>query len=598
MSALRGMGLPAALLSATGVVALVTWRYLSARSQKSAEDGGELRVKEEGNVEVISDQDEGESDTFIISEQHEGAKQVSRAGKTQAVSAVQKEVGGTVSQGNDKRVAPDTSSVHKEGMSAGPVRSITPEEKSAGPVTTMTPEKKSAGPVTSMTPGKKKSAGPVTSMTPEKKKSAGPVTTMTPEEKKSAAAPVTSMTPEEKKSAAAAVTSMTPEEKKSAAAAVTSMTPEEKKSAAAAVTSMTPEEEKKSAAAAATSMTPEEEKKSAAAAVTSMTPEEEKKCAAAAVTSMTPEEEKKCAAAAVTSMTPEEEKKSATAAVTSMTPEEEKKSATAAVTSMTQERESAAFPVTSIKSTNSNPAAQEEASVLQGGYRNVESLSIEEHCNASSTQTKEKAPKSPRSSADPPVEKGISDTVSSAEIHHKEKHAPCKQVLVLGLDGSGKTSVLNSIAANKGKLIPTPTEGVNAMCISNGNSKMEFLEIGGSEQLRPYWKMYLSRAFAVIFVVDSADHGRLPLAKRHLHQLIQQDSVLPLIVLANKQDLQNAHHIPEIHAALALSEICENRKLFIIGTYVAKDGSEISSGIQDTKEFLSQLLLENSAEIK
>ncbi|XP_072011571.1 ADP-ribosylation factor-like protein 9 isoform X2 [Engystomops pustulosus] len=179
-----------------------------------------------------------------------------------------------------------------------------------------------------------------------------------------------------------------------------------------------------------------------------------------------------------------------------------------------------------------------------------------------------------------------------------EKHAPCKQVLVLGLDGSGKTSILNTVGANKGKIITTPTEGVNAMCISNGNSKMEFLEIGGSEQLRPYWKMYLSRAFAVVFVVDSADHGRLPLAKRHLHQLIQQDSVVPLLVLANKQDLQNAHHIPEIHDALALSEICENRKLFLIGTYVTKDGSEISSGIQDTKEFLAQLLLENSAEMK
>ncbi|KAG9486526.1 hypothetical protein GDO78_006736 [Eleutherodactylus coqui] len=131
------------------------------------------------------------------------------------------------------------------------------------------------------------------------------------------------------------------------------------------------------------------------------------------------------------------------------------------------------------------------------------------------------------------------------------------------------------------------------MCISNGNYKMEFLEIGGSEQLRPYWKMYLSRAFAVVFVVDAADRARLPLAKRHLHQLIQLDSVLPLIVLANKQDLQDAYHIPEIHDALALSEICENRKLFLIGTYVIKDGSEMSSGIQDTKEFLAQLLLEN-----
>ncbi|XP_068090367.1 ADP-ribosylation factor-like protein 9 isoform X2 [Hyperolius riggenbachi] len=177
----------------------------------------------------------------------------------------------------------------------------------------------------------------------------------------------------------------------------------------------------------------------------------------------------------------------------------------------------------------------------------------------------------------------------------KAKTTQCTHVVVLGLDGSGKTSVLNSMTASKGKFVTTPTGGVNAMCVSNGNSKMEFLEIGGSENLRPYWKMYLSRAFAVIFVVDSADHSRLPLAKRHLHQLIQQDTVLPLIVLANKQDLENAYHITEIHDALALSEICENRKLFLIGTHVTKDDSQISSGILDAKEFLAQLLSESSA---
>ncbi|XP_073448123.1 ADP-ribosylation factor-like protein 9 isoform X2 [Aquarana catesbeiana] len=183
------------------------------------------------------------------------------------------------------------------------------------------------------------------------------------------------------------------------------------------------------------------------------------------------------------------------------------------------------------------------------------------------------------------------------KIIMKVKASLRKQVVVIGLDGSGKTSVLNSIAANKGKFVTTPTAGVNALCVHNGTSKMEFLEIGGSEHLRPYWKMYLSRAFAVIFVVDSADHGRLPLAKRHLHQLIQQDALIPLMVLANKQDLKNAYHITEIHEALGLSDIGEKRKLFLIGTYATKDESEVSSGILDAKEFLAQLLSENSAKI-
>uniref|UniRef100_A0A803KCG0 ADP ribosylation factor-like GTPase 9 n=1 Tax=Xenopus tropicalis TaxID=8364 RepID=A0A803KCG0_XENTR len=174
----------------------------------------------------------------------------------------------------------------------------------------------------------------------------------------------------------------------------------------------------------------------------------------------------------------------------------------------------------------------------------------------------------------------------------KEPQTRKQQILVLGLDGSGKTSVLNSIVTNRGNHSTVPTEGVHAVCITNGNSKMEFLEVGGSEQLRQFWERYLDRALALIYVVDSSDHSRLPLAKMHLHQLIQHSSSLPLVVLANKQDLENAYHITDIHDALALSEICEKRKLYLIGTHVATDGSELPSSIEDTRELLAQLLLE------
>nr|XP_021526009.1 ADP-ribosylation factor-like protein 9 isoform X2 [Aotus nancymaae] len=66
---------------------------------------------------------------------------------------------------------------------------------------------------------------------------------------------------------------------------------------------------------------------------------------------------------------------------------------------------------------------------------------------------------------------------------------------------------------------------------------MEFLEIGGSEPFRSYSEMYLSKGLLLIFVVDSADHRRLPEAKKYLHQLISANPVLPLVVFANKQGL-------------------------------------------------------------
>uniref|UniRef100_A0A8C6QS10 ADP-ribosylation factor-like 9 n=1 Tax=Nannospalax galili TaxID=1026970 RepID=A0A8C6QS10_NANGA len=164
-----------------------------------------------------------------------------------------------------------------------------------------------------------------------------------------------------------------------------------------------------------------------------------------------------------------------------------------------------------------------------------------------------------------------------------------KQILVLGLDGAGKTSVLYSLASNRVQHSVEPTQGFNAVCINAEDRQMEFLEIGGSEPFRSYWEIYLSKVWLLVFVVDSADHNRLPEAKKCLHQLIEPNPVLPLIVFANKQDLEAAYRITDIHDALALSEVGNNRKLFLFGTQVTENGSEIPSIMQDAKDLIAHL---------
>ncbi|XP_042198454.1 ADP-ribosylation factor-like protein 9 [Callorhinchus milii] len=166
-----------------------------------------------------------------------------------------------------------------------------------------------------------------------------------------------------------------------------------------------------------------------------------------------------------------------------------------------------------------------------------------------------------------------------------------KQILVLGLDGSGKTSVLHSLSNNTAKRSDGPTKKFNSVCVKIEEAEIEFLEIGGGEPLRKSWHSYLSDSQALIYVVDSADHERMPLAKQELHQLIQADATLPVVVLANKQDLEGAYSILEIHEQLSLSELGDERKLFLIGTHVAEDGSPIPTSVQDAKELIAQLVL-------
>ncbi|XP_064200053.1 ADP-ribosylation factor-like protein 9 [Anguilla rostrata] len=165
-----------------------------------------------------------------------------------------------------------------------------------------------------------------------------------------------------------------------------------------------------------------------------------------------------------------------------------------------------------------------------------------------------------------------------------------RQVLVLGLDGAGKTSLLHCLATGTLEQNITPTKGFNAVSINKEDLKIEFLEIGGSEDVRAYWKMYLSKAEVLVFVVDSSDPARFPLAKTHLHELIAEHPRLSLVVLANKQDLEGACGITDLHEALSLGGVGDERKLVLIGTHVSKDDAEIPSSVQDARDLIVQMV--------
>lgn len=165
------------------------------------------------------------------------------------------------------------------------------------------------------------------------------------------------------------------------------------------------------------------------------------------------------------------------------------------------------------------------------------------------------------------------------------------QVLVLGLDGAGKTSLLHCLATGSLEHDMQPTQGFNAVSISREDLHIEFLEIGGKEELRPYWQKYISKALLLVFVVDSSQPQLFPVARKHLHALLTSDPRLPLMVLANKQDLPGACSITDLHDALTLSE-AGDRRLFLIGTHVKRGEAELSSGVQDARDLITQMVYE------
>ena len=84
-------------------------------------------------------------------------------------------------------------------------------------------------------------------------------------------------------------------------------------------------------------------------------------------------------------------------------------------------------------------------------------------------------------------------------------------------------------------------------------------DIGGQREIRPYWRNYYEQTDALIYVVDSADENRVMEVKENLTELLGEEllSGVPLLVFANKQDLDLALDAPEIMNTLELNNITD-----------------------------------------
>ena len=63
------------------------------------------------------------------------------------------------------------------------------------------------------------------------------------------------------------------------------------------------------------------------------------------------------------------------------------------------------------------------------------------------------------------------------------------RILVLGLDNSGKTSILKRLTAEEISEIK-PTQGFNIKTVTQEGFKMNVWDIGGQKTIRPYWRNY------------------------------------------------------------------------------------------------------------
>lgn len=130
------------------------------------------------------------------------------------------------------------------------------------------------------------------------------------------------------------------------------------------------------------------------------------------------------------------------------------------------------------------------------------------------------------------------------------------RVLVIGLDRAGKSTLISQLLN-----LPVedmPTEGSKLSMAEIGHKAYSIWEVGGGEKYRKSWTHFVQDTNLVMFVVDATDKSRFQLASYELKKILADDRLhaVPLIVVANKQDLPGAVEALELFKTLDLSTIC------------------------------------------
>ncbi|KAK4385011.1 ADP-ribosylation factor-related protein 1 [Sesamum angolense] len=158
-------------------------------------------------------------------------------------------------------------------------------------------------------------------------------------------------------------------------------------------------------------------------------------------------------------------------------------------------------------------------------------------------------------------------------------------VLILGIDKAGKTTMLEKLKAQYSNLegLPpdriVPTVGLNIGRVEVSNTKLVFWDLGGQLGLRSIWEKYYEEAHAVIYVVDAACPSRFEDSKSALDKVLRHEDLqgAPLLILANKQDREQAVSIDELAQYLGLKTLDE--RVYAFKAVSAFDGLGIKESV-------------------
>lgn len=139
----------------------------------------------------------------------------------------------------------------------------------------------------------------------------------------------------------------------------------------------------------------------------------------------------------------------------------------------------------------------------------------------------------------------------------KKKEA---NVVVLGLDNSGKTTIITKLKPEEARSHDiVPTIGLNVEKFSVGSLSFTAFDMSGQGRYRNLWEHYYGECHGIIFVIDSSDKIRMAVAKDELNIMLDNAYIkhrkIPILFFANKMDVRDALSSVKCSSMLELEKI-------------------------------------------